>query len=81
MVVVKWPEKVEAFGQKIYPPLCGGLYKEEDDSLVSLSVTDQMPRRISSLFPKRIMIGLSQGIIIMRILKTVEDVPIMVNYA
>ena len=34
MVVVKWSDKVEGSGDNIDPPLCGGLYKEEDNSLV-----------------------------------------------
>ena len=34
MVVVKWSDKVEGSGDNIYAPLCGGLYKGEDDSLV-----------------------------------------------
>ena len=40
MVVVKWSEKVEGSGGNIDSPLCGGLYKEEDDSLVPWSGTD-----------------------------------------
>ena len=40
MVVVKWSEKVEGSGGNIDSPLCGGLYKEEDNYLVTLSVTD-----------------------------------------
>ena len=39
-VVVKWSEKVEGSGDNIYSPLCGGLYKEEHDSLVPWSGTD-----------------------------------------
>ena len=34
MVVVKWSDKVEGSGDNIDLPLCGGLYKEEEDSLV-----------------------------------------------
>ena len=34
MVVIKWSDKVEGSGDNIDPPLCGGLYKEEDNSLV-----------------------------------------------
>ena len=34
MVVVKWSDKLEGSGDNIYLPLCGGLYKEEEDSLV-----------------------------------------------
>ena len=34
MVVVKWSDKVEGMGEKIYDPLCGGLYKEEDGYIV-----------------------------------------------
>ena len=34
MVVVKWSYKVEGSGDNIDTPLCGGLYKEEDDSLM-----------------------------------------------
>ena len=40
MVVIKWSEKVEGSGENIDLPLCGGLYKEEDDSLVPWSGTD-----------------------------------------
>ena len=40
MVVVKWSDKVEGSGDNIYSPLCGGLYKEEADSLVPSSGTD-----------------------------------------
>ena len=40
MVVVKWPDKVEGYGDNIYSPLCSGLYKEEEDSLVPWSGTD-----------------------------------------
>ena len=35
MVVVKWSDKVEGSGDNIDSPLCGGLYKEEEDSLVT----------------------------------------------
>ena len=41
MVVVKWSDKVEGSGDNIDSPLCGGLYKEEDSSLVPCSVTDR----------------------------------------
>ena len=40
MVVIKWSEKVEGSGDNINSPLCGGLYKEEEDSLVPCSGTD-----------------------------------------
>ena len=40
MVVVKWSDKVEGSGDDIDSPLCGGLYKEEEDSLVPWSGTD-----------------------------------------
>ena len=40
MVVVKWSDKVEGSGDNIDSPLCGGLYKEEQDSLVPWSGTD-----------------------------------------
>ena len=40
MVVIKWPDKVEGSGNNIYSLLCGGLYKEEEDSLVTWSGTD-----------------------------------------
>ena len=33
-LVIKWSEKMEGFGDNIDSPLCGGLYKEEDDYLV-----------------------------------------------
>ena len=39
MVVVKWSEKVEGSGDNIDSPLCGGLYREEYDSLVTWSGT------------------------------------------
>ena len=34
MVIIKWSEKVEGYGENIYSPLCGGSYKEEEDYLV-----------------------------------------------
>ena len=34
MLVVKWSDKVEGSGGNIDSPLCGGLYKEEDNYLV-----------------------------------------------
>ena len=40
MVVVKWSDKVEGYGDSIDAPLCGGLYKEQEDYLVTWSVTD-----------------------------------------
>ena len=40
IVVAKWSDKVEGSGDNIYSPLCGGLYKEEGDSLVPWSGTD-----------------------------------------
>ena len=40
MVVVKCSDKVEGSRDKIYAPLCGGLYKEDEDYLVPLSGTD-----------------------------------------
>ena len=40
MVVVEWSDKVEGSGYNIDSPLCGGLYKEEDYSLVPWSGTD-----------------------------------------
>ena len=40
MVVVKWSYKVEVSGDNIYSPLCGGLYKEDQDSLVPWSEID-----------------------------------------
>ena len=33
-VVVKWSDKVEGSGYNIDLPLCGGLYKDEDDYLI-----------------------------------------------
>ena len=40
MVVVKWSDNVEGSGDDIDSPLCGGLYKEEEDPLVPWSGTD-----------------------------------------
>ena len=40
MVVIKWSEKVEGSGDNIESPLCGGLYKEEEDYFVPWSGTD-----------------------------------------
>ena len=40
MVVVKWSDKVEGSGDNIDSPLCGGLYKEEEHSLVHWSGID-----------------------------------------
>ena len=39
MVVVKWSDNVEGSVYNIYSPLCGRLYKEEDNSLVPWSGT------------------------------------------
>ena len=39
-MVVKWSDKVEGLGDIIDAPLCGVLYKKEEDSLVTLSVID-----------------------------------------
>ena len=40
MLVVKWLDKVEGSGDDIDSPLCGGFYKEEEDSLVPWSGID-----------------------------------------
>ena len=40
MLIVKWSENMEGSGDNIDSPLCGGLYKEEEDSLVLWSVID-----------------------------------------
>ena len=40
MVVVKWSDTVEGFGDSIDSPLCGGLYREEENYLVPWSGTD-----------------------------------------
>ena len=40
MVVIKWSDTVEGFGDNIDSPLCGGLYNEEYKSLVPWSGTD-----------------------------------------
>ena len=40
MVVVKWSDKVEGYGENIDSPLCVGLYKKEEDSLVPWSGID-----------------------------------------
>ena len=40
MVVIKCSEKVEGSVYSIDSPLCGELYKEDDDSLVPWSGTD-----------------------------------------
>ena len=37
MVVVKWSDELEESGDNIDSPLCGGLYKEEEDYLVPWS--------------------------------------------
>ena len=39
MVIVKWSDKLEGYRYNIDSTLCGGLYKEEEDSLVSWSGT------------------------------------------
>ena len=41
MLVAKWSDKFEGSGDNIDSPLCGGLYKEEENSLVSWSGTDR----------------------------------------
>ena len=40
MVVVKWSDKVEGSGNNIDAPLCGVLYKEEEDSFIPWSGID-----------------------------------------
>ena len=40
MVVIKWSDKVKGSGDDIDQHLCGGLYKEGEDSLVTWSGTD-----------------------------------------
>ena len=40
MVVIERSENVEGSGYNIDSPLCGGLYKEEEDSLVPWSGID-----------------------------------------
>ena len=40
MVVVKCSDKVEGYGDNIDSPLCSGLYKEEDNSLIPWSGSD-----------------------------------------
>ena len=40
MVVIKWSDTVEGFGDNIDSPLCGGLYKEDKDYLVPWPGTD-----------------------------------------
>ena len=40
MGIIKWSEKVEWSGDNIDSRLCGGLYKEEENSLVTWSGTD-----------------------------------------
>ena len=39
MLVVKWSYKMEGSGENIDSPLYGGLYKEEEDSLIPWSGT------------------------------------------
>ena len=45
MVFVKWSDKVKGYGDNIDLPLCGVLYKEEEDSLVPWSGTDPDDKR------------------------------------
>ena len=40
ILVINWSDKVEGSGENIDSPLCGGLYKEEEDSLVPWSGKD-----------------------------------------
>ena len=40
MIVIKWSDKLEGYGDNIDSPLCGGLYNEEENSLVPWSGTD-----------------------------------------
>ena len=40
MLVVKWLDKVEGYGDNIDSPLCGGLYMEEENYLVTRSGTE-----------------------------------------
>ena len=40
IVVIKWSDKVQGYGDNIDSPLCSGLYKEEEDYLVPWLGTD-----------------------------------------
>ena len=38
IVFLKWSDKVEGSGYRIFSPLCRGIYNEEDRSIVTWSV-------------------------------------------
>ena len=46
MVVVNWSDKMNGSGDNIDAPLCGGLYIEEDHSLVPWSGTDPYDKMV-----------------------------------
>ena len=80
MVVGKWSDKVEGSGYDIYSPLCGGLYKEEEDSLVPWSGTDPDAKINCSLGTKITMIGLFQKTNMMKNSRTGDYLYTMVNF-
>ena len=40
MVVIKWPNAIQGRRVKVDGPQCSGLYKEENESIISWSGTD-----------------------------------------
>ena len=52
MLVIKYSDKVEGSGDNIDSPLYGGLYKEEEDSLVPWSETDSYAKMNSFTWSK-----------------------------
>ena len=52
MIVVKWSDKVEVSGYNIDAPLCGELYKGEENSLVPWSVTNPYAKMNFFTWPK-----------------------------
>ena len=52
MVVIKQSENVEGYGDNIDSPLCGGIYKEQENSLVPWSGIDPGANMISFTWSK-----------------------------
>ena len=73
MVVFKRSEKLEGSGDNIGSPLCGGLYKEEDDSLVPWSVTYPYANMSFFTWSKENNDWIFQEISIMKNSRTEED--------
>ena len=80
VVVVKCSDKVEGSGDDIDSPLCGGLYKEEKDSLVSWSGTDPDAKMNCFTFSKENNDWIFQKTNRMKNIRTGEELYTMVNF-